>query len=63
MKGAFIGIKDDAIFEAVCDVIPGVTCRIFSEYCGMSEGYWGSVKAQGLMLSVDALLHLAEMLE
>ena len=63
MKGAFIGIKDDAIFEAVCDVIPGVTCRIFSEYCGMSEGYWGSVKARGLMLSVDALLHLAEMLE
>lgn len=55
--------SDEAIFEAVQLALPDTTCRMFSELCGMSEGYWGSIQAQDLELSTDALLHLAEMLE
>lgn len=54
---------DEAIFEAVQEALPNVTCRTFSGYCGMSEGYWGSLRAQGLELSIDALINLAENLE
>lgn len=58
-----MSIGDKRIFDAVACVLPSMTCRLFSEYCGMSDGYWGSVQAQDLELSADALLHLAEMLE
>lgn len=42
--------------------VPDMTVRRFSRYCGMSEGYYGSITAQSLPLSTNALIHLAEVL-
>jgi len=39
-----------------------MTVRRFSRYCGKSEGYYGSIIAQNLDLSTNALIHLAEVL-
>ena len=43
--------------------MPCMTARKFSVYCGMSEGYFGSITAQGLEMSTNALCHLAEVIE
>jgi len=51
------------LFEDLKEIFPGTTCRSFSRLCGMSESYYGSILAQNLAISTNALLHLAELLE
>jgi hypothetical protein len=51
------------LYEHVCNALPGTTSRSFSELCGKSEGYYGSITAQQLPISTNALIYLAEMLE
>ena len=50
------------IYELTQKAIPDMTVRRFSRYCGKSEGYYGSLIAQNLDLSTNALIHLAEVL-
>lgn len=50
------------IYELTQKAIPDMTVRQFSRYCGKSEGYYGSIIAQDLELSTNALIHLAEVL-
>lgn len=51
------------IYEQVCAAIPSTTTRTFSRDCGKSEGYYGSITAQQLPISTNALICLAEVLE
>jgi hypothetical protein len=51
------------LYERVKALFPDTTTRLFSRYCGMSDGYYGSVVAQGLQISNEALLILAQVLE
>lgn len=51
------------LYERTCDALPGTTTRRFSRYCGKSEGYFGSICAQQLPISTNAIIHLAEMIE
>jgi hypothetical protein len=48
------------IYAHLSASMPHMTARKFSSYCGMSEGYFGSITAQGLEMSTNALFHLAE---
>ena len=50
------------IYELTQKAIPDMTVRRFSRYCGKSEGYYGSLIAQNLDISTNALIHLAEVL-
>ena len=50
------------IFDMASMALPDMTTRTFSRYCGKSDGYYGSITAQSLPLSTDALIHLAEVL-
>ena len=50
------------LYEKIKTAMPDMTVREFSNYCGKSEGYYGSITAQNLELSTNALLHLAEVL-
>jgi len=52
-----------AIYEQVYAALPNTTTRTFSSYCGKSEGYYGSITAQNLPISTNALICLAEVLE
>jgi hypothetical protein len=51
------------LYEQICSAIPGTTSRSFSQLCGKSEGYFGSITAQQLPISTNSLIYLAEMLE
>lgn len=51
------------LFEKVREVFPNTTARTFSSDCGKSVGYYGSITAQELPISTNALIHLAEILE
>lgn len=51
------------IYAHLSASMPNMTARKFSTYCGMSEGYFGSITAQGLELSTNALFHLAEVID
>ena len=51
------------LFEALSVAMPNLTTRKFSSLCGMSEGYFGSLTAQNLPISDNALLYLSEHLE
>lgn len=51
------------LYEEVKGIFPETTTRQFSNYCGMSDGYYGSVMAQKLPISTNALIVLAEVLE
>lgn len=51
------------IYEQVHAAIPDTTARTFSRGCGKSEGYYGSITAQKLPISTNALICLAEVLE
>lgn len=51
------------IYEQVHATIPDTTTRTFSRDCGKSEGYYGSITAQKLPISTNALICLAEVLE
>ena len=50
------------IYAHLSASMPNMTARKFSSYCGMSEGYFGSLTAQGLEISTNALFHLAEVI-
>lgn len=50
------------LYGKIKTAMPEMTVREFSRYCGKSEGYYGSITAQDLPLSTNALLHLAEVL-
>ena len=50
------------IYAHLSASMPNMTARKFSSYCGMSEGYFGSITAQGLEISTNALFHLAEVI-
>ena len=56
-----MNFKED-LYEKIKTAVPDMTVRRFSRYCGKSEGYYGSISAQDLPLSTNALLHLAEVL-
>ena len=51
------------LFEDLKEIFPGTTCRSFSRLCGMNQSYYGSITSQGLALSTNALMFLAELLE
>jgi len=51
------------LFEQFREIFPDTTTRQFSGYCGMSEGYYGSLVAQNLAISTNALIILAEVLQ
>jgi hypothetical protein len=51
------------LYRHISDALPETTTRSFSRYCGKSEGYYGSICAQQLQLSTNALIYLAEILE
>lgn len=51
------------LFEKSREALPHMTARTFSAYCGMSEGYYGSITAQRIPIATNALIYLAEMLE
>ena len=51
------------IYEQVHAAIPDTTTRTFSRDCCKSEGYYGSITAQKLPISTNALICLAEVLE
>jgi hypothetical protein len=51
------------IYAHLSASMPNMTARKFSSYCGMSEGYFGSITAQGLEISTNALFHLAEVID
>ena len=50
------------LYRSIAEALPGTTTRIFSRYCGKSEGYYGSICAQNLPISTNALICLAEVL-
>jgi hypothetical protein len=51
------------LFESLSVAMPNLTTREFSSLCGKSEGYFGSLTAQKLSISDNALLYLSEHLE
>jgi hypothetical protein len=51
------------LFERTSLAIPEITTRTFSRYCGKSEGYYGSIRAQKGEISTNGLIYLAEMLQ
>lgn len=51
------------IYNKVYQAMPNITTRSFSRYCGKSAGYYGSITAQNLPISTNALICLAEVLE
>ena len=60
-KGDTMSFEKD-LFNQIKAAIPTMNVRRFSKYCGKSDGYYGSITAQALPISTNALLHLAEML-
>lgn len=51
------------LFEQVREAIPNTTAKTFSRDCGRSEGYYGSITAQKLPITTNALMCLAEVME
>lgn len=51
------------LYEKLHNAMPNLTTRKFSNLCGKSEGYFGSLTAQNLPISDNALLYLSEHLE
>jgi len=49
---------ESELYQSMCEVYPAMTVRAFSVIMGKSEGYWSSIKAQGLMASTDSLVNL-----
>lgn len=54
---------EQELYEAVARAFPGLTVRAMSRLLGKSAGYWSSVTAQDLPLSMDALTHLSDVVE
>ncbi|WP_146179705.1 hypothetical protein [Limnohabitans parvus] len=51
------------LFEQTAQALPEITTRTFSKYCGKSEGYYGSIRAQNVEISTNSLVYLAEILQ
>lgn len=51
------------LFEQVREAIPNTTAKTFSRDCGRSVGYYGSITAQKLSITTNALICLAEVME
>jgi hypothetical protein len=51
------------LYKQIGNALPGTTSRSFSQLCGRSEGYFGSINAQQLPISTNAIIYLAEMIE
>ena len=46
------------IYDEIRRIIPNSSIREFSEMCGRSSGYYGSITSQGVEISDDALMNL-----
>jgi hypothetical protein len=53
----------EELYEKISNLYVGMTVRGFSELCGKSPSYYGSIKAQNLELSTSAIAHLMEGIE
>ena len=53
----------EELYKKISNLYVGMTVRGFSELCGKSPSYYGSIKAQNLELSSSAIAHLMEGLE
>jgi hypothetical protein len=53
----------EELYEKISNLYVGMTVRGFSELCGKSPSYYGSIKAQNLELSSSAIAHLMEGIE
>jgi hypothetical protein len=51
------------LYKKISNLYVGMTVRGFSELCGKSPSYYGSIKAQQLELSTSAIAHLMEGIE
>ena len=51
------------LYKKISNLYVGMTVRGFSELCGKSPSYYGSIKAQQLELSTSSIAHLMEELE
>lgn len=51
------------LYEQIGNALPGTTSRSFSRLCGRSEGYFGSITAQQLLISTNSIIYLAEAME
>ena len=51
------------LYKKISNLYVGMTVRGFSELCGKSPSYYGSIKAQQLELSTSSIAHLMEGLE
>ena len=51
------------LYKKISNLYVGMTVRGFSELCGKSPRYYGSIKAQQLELSTSSIAHLMEGLE
>lgn len=54
---------NDVFYEQILRVFPNTTCREISRDCNKSEGYFGSINAQNLELSISALVAYMASLE
>jgi hypothetical protein len=55
-------LSTQQIYQMTKSALPNMTVRSFSRYCGKSDGYYGSLCAQNMELSTNALIHLSETL-
>lgn len=46
------------IYDEIRRILPNSSVRDFSEMCGRSSGYYGSITSQGVEISDDALMNL-----
>ena len=53
----------EELYKKISNLYVGMTVRGFSELCGKSPRYYGSIKAQQLELSTSSIAHLMEGLE
>jgi hypothetical protein len=53
----------EELYEKISNLYVGMTVRGFSELCGKSPSYYGSIKAQNLELSTSSIAHLMEWIE
>jgi hypothetical protein len=51
------------LYKKISNLYVGMTVRGFSELCGKSPSYYGSIKSQNLELSTSGIAHLMEELE
>ena len=51
------------LYKKISNLYVGMTVRGFSELCGKSPSYYGSIKSQNLELSTSSIAHLMEGIE